>query len=39
MERFDSATVGEEDIGKTGLSDDFDHLRWFELPARCLTSA
>jgi selenocysteine lyase/cysteine desulfurase len=38
-ERFAAATVDEEDVGRTGLSDDFDHLRWFELPARCLTPA
>jgi hypothetical protein len=23
--------------GAAGLSDDFEHLRWFELPAACLS--
>jgi hypothetical protein len=31
--------VTEEDMGPTGLSEDFDHLRWFELPAQCLAPA
>ena len=35
---FDAATLAREDDAQAPVSADFDHLRWFDLPAGCLQS-
>ncbi len=34
---MEAAPEPSEDVDVTRVSDDFEHLRWFELPAECLT--
>jgi hypothetical protein len=33
----DRAALPDDDVHAATLSDDFDALRWFELPSGCLT--
>jgi selenocysteine lyase/cysteine desulfurase len=37
--KADTAEAAEPLPGAPAVSDDFEHLRWFELPARCLEPA